>query len=352
MSGKIRIILVIIGITVLLYFSGTAFAIKLKLNQETFANLNYLIKARYEVLNPGSGGDKRCVFTVPDVRLAIQGQIKKNVDFYGHISAGISLKENGTIERRPFNLAEGGGNFKFSPEFQIRIGRIRVPFQRENMENYYSAIVPTNLAPDVKEGVVFHGRFNGNFYVKYNLGIFNNQDDNYRSPFFTFRMSFTPVKMGYNPEPNEEKDTAKGWLKDTYLGKEGNILTLGTGIAFIPKPGDDVLGLNGDFFLEKEINTMLVDFETGLSYFTDTENYAVYYFQIQFLKTEKLGYGNPGIFLKLKKDESSAGYLYWGCGINYYINGLKTRVSLGFDHKNPEKGKTINEIYVHTQFIF
>ena len=316
-------------------------AVQLKVDDDTFANLNYWMKIRYVNQKPTTGGDRQNVFTVPDARLAIQGQVNDKVEFYGQLAGSIKALSNGTVQVKNVSFAEGGANFKFNPALQVRLGKIRVPFERENMESTYSAIVPTNVNPDVNAGAVFHGKILKGM-IKYNAGVFNNPNKNYKNVIGVIRIDFTPVMMGFTPEPNEDVDTIKGWLRDTYLGKKGDILTFGVGVKLVP---DNDTSITVDGLFEKKLATTLLDVEGGVTFVGDNVSW---YGQGQLLLDQTIALGQPGFFAKYKHDDTNDSN-YIGGGVNYYIEGNKARLTLGLDYNDKSEEYTG---YVHAQVMF
>jgi hypothetical protein len=274
------------------------------------------------------------VFDVVDARFNIEGQINKIVQFYGEVVAtgayatniyetladlGLKTKRESTAK-----LSEGGINLVFLPELQLRLGKIRIPFTRDQQESRYSYIVQSEWIYDphyifcpwrngllrfFDGGAVLHGEIAGGMF-RYDLGIFNEASS--RKPLqdvaYVARVEFTPTMLGFTPET---KTTGRGWLYDTYLGKKGDKLTIGlsyftqdvvplfplgnTGIyrgkaderwgvllpAAPPYPSNiieilatkkelDVDVYNVDIFLEKKLGQAVINLEGAYTYFDDS----------------------------------------------------------------------------------
>jgi len=320
-------------------------AAQIKVSDETFADLGYWMKVRYVNFDERAK-DKQYgidyntnVFDVVDARFNIEGQINKIVQFYGEVVtagayssgvydllASLGLK---TGRDTTAKLSEGGINLVFLPELQLRLGKIRIPFTRDQQEARYSYIIQSDWIYDphgifsywrngllrlFDGGAVLHGEIAGGMF-RYDLGIFNQASD--RKPLqdvaYVARIEFTPTMLGFTPET---KTTGRGWLHDTYLGKKGDKLTIGlsyfsqdvavvdatvvpgidikagrvVGGALIPGVTDDTLeklgsgaiaGLKGaeeldidaynvDIFLEKKLGPAVINLEGAYTYFDDS----------------------------------------------------------------------------------
>ena len=339
-------VLGIAGALVLGYVVSTD-AAQIKVSDETFADLGYWMKVRYVNFDErlkdkdpatGHGADYSTnVFDVVDARFNIEGQITKMVQFYGEVvTAGAyasdvykALKDLGPVisaRDTVAKLSEGGINLVFLPELQLRLGKIRIPFTRDQQEARYSYIIQSDWIYDAQGlfgywrngllrlfdgGAVLHGEIAGGM-LRYDLGIFNeaSSDEPLQDVAWAARLEFTPTMLGFKPE---SKTTGRGWLHDTRLGKKGDVLTIGVsyftqdvnlsvswnstvtpkdilyvgnpsggallgGIyTFGEKPYDneyikelDVDAWNVDVFLEKKIGSALINLEGAYTYFDDS----------------------------------------------------------------------------------
>jgi hypothetical protein len=320
-------------------------AAQIKVSDETFADLGYWMKVRYvnfdeRAKDKSTGIDYNTnVFDVVDARFNIEGQINKIVQFYGEVVtagayskdvydtlANYGLKTNRDTTAK---LSEGGINLVFLPELQLRLGKIRIPFTRDQQEARYSYIIQSDWIYDpyglfdywrngllrlFDGGAVLHGEIAGGMF-RYDLGIFNQASDNkpLQDVAYVARIEFTPTMLGFTPET---KTTGRGWLHDTYLGKKGDKLTIGlsyfsqdvvpaspignTGIytgkvvggALLPAaPSDfppenkfpsnliqildtlkelDIDAYNVDIFLEKKLGPAVINLEGAYTYFDDS----------------------------------------------------------------------------------
>jgi len=349
-------------------------AAQIKVSDDTFADLGYWMKVRYvnfdERAEEGAGIDwSTNVFDVVDARFNIEGQIAKPVQFYGEIvtsgayASGVydTLASLGlrTGRDNTARLSEGGINLVFLPELQLRLGKIRIPFTRDQQEARYSYIIQSDWIYDAHGlfgywrngllrlfdgGANLHGEIAGGM-LRYDLGIFNeaSSDEPLEDVAWAVRLEFTPTMLGFKPET---KTTGRGWLHDTHLGKKGDILSIGLsyftqdvnidilggvpviwayyfggvfGGALLPGIGLgpsnyskelDVDAYNVDIFLEKKLGSTLINLEGAYTYFNDshltiksggsykTEDSYFWYLQGQIMYDGVVGLGKPALYAK------------------------------------------------------
>jgi len=399
-------------------------AAQIKVSDDTFADLGFWMKVRYVNLDERAKKEgaslatpdyNRNVFDVVDARFNIEGQINKIVQFYGEVvtsgayssdvykAVGISGRDTNA------KLSEGGVNLVFLPELQLRLGKIRIPFTREQQEARYSYIVPTDWIYDpqdishLTEGVINHmfdywrngllrnaeggAVLRGEIakgMLRYDVGIFNqaSDDEPLNSVAWAARIEFTPTMLGFNPET---KTTGRGWLHETYLGKKGDILTIGLGYftqdvrvtgnatkslqtgspsggALLPglvtgtlvyDKELDVDAYTVDLFLEKKLGPALINLEGAYVYFDDShvtssgkkEDSYYWYIKGQALYDCVVGIGKPALYVMYEYMEADKMYDHkdyelnrWGVGINYYIAGNAARLTAGIDFVNYDEG--------------
>jgi hypothetical protein len=410
-------------------------AAQIKVDDDTFADLGFWMKVRYVNLDDRANDAgaslstpdySRNVFDVVDARFNIEGQINNIVQFYGEVVT------SGAYDSSVYNavgiggrdtkakLSEGGINLVFMPELQLRLGKIRIPFTRDQQEARYSYIVQTDWLYDpqglfdywrngllriAEGGAVLHGEIAKGMF-RYDVGIFNqaSDDEPLNSVAWAARVEFTPTMLGFNPET---KTTGRGWLHDTYLGKKGDILSIGIGyftqdVAVDPDndqtgsflggvlvPGTNALAdLNNakeldvdawtiDAFLEKRFGNAILNLEAAYVNWDDShyvnndkEDSYYWYAQGQLLYDCVVGIGKPAIYLKyeymeadnLDTDGDDYEMTRWGAGINYYIAGNAARLVVGFDNVNYDEGASdklgdnlednITDYYVQAQIMF
>ena len=416
-------------------------AAQIKVDEDTFADFGFWTKVMYNNLEErdksGPYDYNKNVIDVIDARFTIEGQINKVVQFYGEAVSTGSYEEDyyeylGISHRdSDFRFSEGGVNLVAVPELQLRIGKIRIPFTRMQLSDEYARINPieplydpqgiitgflgesgivydpyieSNLkgleglkAPNLFRfadgGAVLHGDI-GEGMFRYNIGVFNQgtDDEPFNSVTWTVRVEFTPTMAGFNPETTS---TPKGWLKDTYLGKKGDILTIGVGYLSQDADPDltgkgfdelDVDAYTVDVFLEKKFQSVIINLEgsytnlneshyepklNGNSFSINADKEGdtyLWYAQGQLLYDGVIGIGKPAIFTKYEYAEldgqgDDLEWYAWGAGINYYIEGNAARLSAGFTNvsydelaedylKANDKEDNITDFYVQAQIMF
>ena len=435
-------ILGIAGALVLSYAVASD-AAHIKVDDDTFADLGFWMKVMYNNFDERGHGTlskpdySRNVFDVIDARFTIEGHINELVQFYGEVLTtgaydssvydAVGISERDTHVK----LAEGGINLLFLPELQLRLGKIRIPFTRMQLADEYGWINPMkplydpqeivtgligstgivyepyansvlsgltttyvpNLLRYVDGGAVLHGDI-AEGMLRYNIGVFNQatDDEPLNSVAWAARVEFTPTMLGFNPETTS---TPKGWVKDTYLGKKGDILTIGVGYFSQDVDPDlsgttydelDVDAWTVDAFLEKKFSTILLNLEAGYIYLDDSHyepslsggtltlntnekgDTYFWYAQGQLLYDQAVGIGKPAIFLryeygKLDGVNDDFEITRWGGGINYYIEGNAARLSVGVDNVSYDElaedyldahgeEDNITDWYVQAQIMF
>jgi len=385
-------VLSIAGALVLSYVVASD-AAQIKVDEDTFADFGFWTKVMYKNIDERNNviDYNRNVIDVIDARFTIEGQINKVVQFYGEAvsTSAYDVLDGSATRNTNFRLAEGGVNLIAAPELQLRIGKIRIPFTRMQLADEYARINPIeplndpqgivtgilghtgivyepydvsnltgldvpNLLRFVDGGAVLHGDI-AEGMLRYNIGVFNQGTDDqpFNSICWAARVEFTPTMAGFNPETTS---TPKGWLKDTYLGKKGDIFTIGVGYLSQDVDPDlgrntykelDVDGYTVDFFLEKKFQPAILNVEAA--YINLNESHLedptdpnskkgdtyFWYAQGQLLYDGVIGIGKPAIFAKYEYGELDAEggdleWSAWGAGINYYIEGNAARLSAGF----------------------
>ena len=417
MKAKKLGILGIAGALVLGYAGVSKAGVELKAGENSKVDLgvwtqvNYTYKAKRE-----NSGDSENVISVKDMRVTLDGELTKNVQFYGDI---VSEDGNG------FNLEEGGINIVINPYAEVRIGKVVVPFTRQQLVSSYYSIVPSGFLYDVQNiynndalmksgdgvgpasiiapenaGAILHGEF-ADGIVRYSIGLFNQEtrEDKTNNGFgIVGRIEITPVTFGFKPAPQNE---INGWEKDTYFGKEGNILTFGVGVyrttlidqnaelwrvggVTIYAPDDLVLtGWTGDVFGEFKVpgSPVIINVAGSYIYLKNSHYYLdnnpkkgdtnIYTVQLQGLYDQAVGFGKPAIFFMyqgakadyVNSGKSDATYSRFGVGINYYIKGDALKATLGLDNvkyddaaeaylNSAQKKDSITDIYAQIQLQF
>lgn len=396
-------VLGIAGALVLSY-AVSSDAAQIKVSDETFADLGYWMKVRYNYVDErqkkGGIDWNMNVFDVVDARFNIEGQITKVFQFYGEVvTAGAYASDVYKNLPHPLStrntnavLSEGGINLVFVPEFQVRLGKIRIPFTRDQQEARYSYIVQSDWfydpqgiinkvadgagapifggpgAPDpilrlFDGGVNVHGEIAGGI-LRYDIGAFNEPDSDHplQDVSWAFRLEFSPPILGFKPET---KTTGRGWLHDTRLGKAGDVLTIGVAYytqdyensALHPMKKDlDIDAYTVDVFMEKKIGSALLNLEGAYIYIDDSHIYQkapgvwkkedtyLWYIQGQLLYDCVVGIGKPAIYVKYEYAEKDKPMdtpdVHYGdfefnrlaIGLNYYVKGNAARLTAGMDY--------------------
>lgn len=377
-------------------YAVTTQAAQIKVDEDTFADFGYNMKIMYQNFDERGKGDlddwKKNVFDIKDSRFYISGQVSKMVQFYGEWNAsGAYGKETyGYAKDNKVGLAEGGVNFVFMPELQVRAGKVRVPFTRYQMTSSYSLIIPTDAWYDkgganatgifskdtgvvgegkyistnpleligrVDGGLIVHGDIaNGMF--RYNVGVFNEdkrKDEAFKGLQWVARVEFTPTMLGFAPESTT---SPHGKVSDTYLGKK-DVLTIGLGY-YKEKLYDEenttynesleADGWTADLFFEKKFGCWVPNLQLGYIKLNDSHFYnetnvwkkgdtSIWYAQGQLLYDAVVGFGKPALAIRyenveadgVKDDKKDFAFDRWGVAFNYYLKGQAARVSLGFD---------------------
>lgn len=375
-------------------YAVTSQAAQIKVDEDTFADFGYNMKIMYQKFDERGKGDaddwKKNVFDIKDSRFYISGQVSKIVQFYGEWNAS-GAYESGTggyAKDNKVGLGEGGVNFVFMPELQVRAGKVRVPFSRYQMTSSYSLIIPTdawydkggknaegvlkdikdpyistnplNLIGRVDGGLIAHGDIaNGMF--RYNVGVFNENNrsaEAFKGLQWVARVEFTPTMLGFAPESTT---SPHGKVSDTYLGKK-DVLTIGLGYykeKLYDKgntPYNESLEADGwtaDLFFEKKFGCWVPNLQLGYIKLNDSHFYnettwkkgdtSIWYAQGQLLYDAVVGLGKPALAIRYENVEVDGVYTTkyttkkdfafdrWGVAFNYYLKGQAARVSLGFD---------------------
>lgn len=350
-----------------LSYAVSSQAAEIKVSDETFGEIGANLKIWYlkaDELKREKDYTKNEIY-VGSLRFYTKGQITKLVQFYGEIDSGTNKQAE---------LAEGGVNLAFAPEFQIRAGQIRVPFSRYQVTHDYAQIIPSGVGwtgsdfinstldpqglsdyfPLVPQnpyafspkndgkadaGVVIHGSLEKGMF-RYALGLFNEDriGKDKKNFEYSIRLEFTPTMLGFKPEG----DSITGRVKDTYLGKK-DVLTIGLGYnseKIGDKGGIIEIEMNGkekvtlpkgltrkswtvDALVEKKYGLWVPNLQLGYIAMNDSHFYLkgedeipkkgdtdAWYVQAQLLYDQMVGFGKPA--LALRYDNVKADTDYYG----------------------------------------
>jgi len=375
-------------------------AAQIKVDEDTFADFGYNMKIMYQHFDERAKSNDytKKVFDVKDSRFYISGQVSKMVQFYGEWNAAgaydekfVKEKAGGYAKDNKVVFSEGGVNFVFMPELQVRAGKVRVPFTRNQMTSSYSLIIPTDAwydkggddAKGIFEAVKgkgnkynisnkpldLIGKVDGGLYVhgdiangmfRYNVGVFN-ENQRGGKPFKNYqwvaRVEFTPTMLGFAPESTS---SPAGKVSDTYLGKK-DVLTIGLGY-YKEKLYDkgnysssasslEADGWTADLFFEKKFGCWVPNLQVGYIKLNDSHFHnettsdikkgdtTIWYAQGQLLYDAVVGFGKPALAIRYENVEADGSssdkkdftFDRWGVALNYYLKGQAAKVSLGFD---------------------
>jgi len=301
------------------------------------------------------------------------------------------------------------------PEFQVRLGAIRIPFTRDQMEARYSYCVQTNWMYDPQKifekipipisnstnininikktyfslangGMVIHGEVNGGM-IRYNVGIFDelNSEKPLKGIDWSARIDFTPTMLGFKPET---QTSARGWIHDFYIDKNNNakdnILTIGIGYmnqdyyptanSTLSVPFNEVNanGIALDGFLQKKFGVAVTAVELGGAYISHSHYYnksgknkkgstTYWYGQLQVLYDQVVGLGKPAVYFKYEyltaKAQKDKNMNRVALGLNYYIKGNAARLSTGIDYVSydnigPGLEDSLTDFFLQAQVMF
>ncbi len=299
---------------------------KVKINDNTYGSIGTQIRIFY--LNNDKDTSHNYRYNKVEVgkfRISTKGQVNKLIQFY-------SIVDTSSKAPNAASLTEAGLQFKFSPIFIVKIGKIRVPFSRHNLTSrYVSPVMSSNgdifLPDQFKDalkavnpypggyktsqpfkrtdfGTVIAGEINKGLF-KYYVGIFNDDrsatDKVWNGTAWTsaattgsvgdkkgfeydVRLEFTPTFLGFKSESTVFNPAMRE--AQTYLGKF-DTMTFGIGFHY-EKHLDNLnsatygvssltrKGLALDFSIEKKLaNVYITGMQLGYMKFWDTHLYQV-----------------------------------------------------------------------------
>jgi len=354
----------------MLGFVSFAKAFQIKVNEDTFANVGFNIRVNYLSQPEDKDHDYRWnVFQVKKFRVFSIGQISRLVQYYVMFDANFDSQ----TYQNEAKLWEGGIQLAFAPELILKIGKIRVPFSRNNlrarsvspvMSSSGNIFIPNQFKEALKAinpypggykasdpfkrtdfGVVLAGYIKQGLF-KYYLGLFNQDrsnatklwkfsggwDDvstvkNYedKSGFeYDIRIEFTPTFWGFNSENTVFQPHQRE--AETYLGKM-DFMTIGLGYHHEKHLDSVDKATYGTSDLERDAWAVDIAFEktfgkkyiiggeTGYMYFDDTHLYET--LNGEYKKGDAWTWYISGHFTYGKK----IGMGYPGIGFRYeYIN--------------------------------
>ncbi len=300
-------------------------AFKIKIDNDTFAKIQTQIRVFYVNEDKDKNHNYRYnLFEVYKQRLGIKGQINKLISFYAFFDAN----KNTNYQAQ---FWEGDVQFKFRPEFVVKIGKIRVPFSRRNfISRHNSPVISADgdifLPSQFKDALKAINPYAGGFKVtqpfkrtdigaviagsiknglfKYYIGFFNDDRSNStkvwnkntggfgdvtttQSPEdksgleYDIRIEFTPTFLGFKSENTVFDPSSR--VQQTYFGKM-DTMTFGIGYhneKHLDHANKSIYGISSltrkayavDFSFEKVFGNYITGLETGYMYFDDTHLY-------------------------------------------------------------------------------
>ena len=350
--------------------SANAVTINLKEGQKIKFGFRGIIDAHY--LGSRSDADKSDLqFIHRDARIYAKYKLNKIVSF------GFQASLWAKADKVPYEVFDSFINLALVPELNIIAGSYKVPFERHSgLQSGWSYVFPrwlgqasidkvkhvfTNpLAKANKPfrsgsrsaGLTLWGNVAGGLF-KYYAGIFDVVDSNETDPnqpraAFSIRVQFTPTMLGYKPE--------KGYvLKNTYVGKK-DVLTVGLSYTMQPyrnqQPGhDDQTSWGIDVMWEQKFGTLVPNLQVGYVQHNNwgsnkDDDRTGWLVQGQLLYNQKVWIGKPAVVFRYVrsefdknaypgKDGTPTGdpkFTTWGLGVNYFLKGYATRISLAFEN--------------------
>ncbi len=373
-------------------YAASSQAFQLKVDDDTFMNVNYRLQVVYRHWDKTAKitnrtADKydysRNYFDVWGSRVFLTGQINNLIQFYTDINA---KRADGT-----YKVHDEYINFAFAPEFQLKIGKDAIPFTRRMLASTSWLIFPVGDGVNDIQGVMdiadrfddlddtglaeLHGEL-GDGMLAYQVAIFDqgNRKDNQKLKGFDWaaRVDFTPTMWGFAPAR----------YKDTYLGKKD---VMDFGVAYVHQKNvvtsgtnyDSVDGWTVDFMVEKRFNNLVPSLEAAYislqdchydNSSNDFKDSSEWYVQGQILYDQVVGIGKPALAFKYgyAEDDYSGDdkeLAQWSIGLNYYIEDGAAKVFLGVnnydydgraetDLNNDQKETSLTNYYLFAQIFF
>ena len=303
-------------------------AFQVKVDEDTFADVGFQIRVNYLNQPEDKDHDYRWNrFQVTKYRIFSIGQINKLVQYYAMVDANY----NSQTYQNEAKLWEGGVQLTFAPEFILKMGKLRVPFSRNNLRARFVSpvmsssgnfFIPNQFKEALKAvnpypggykdsdpfkrtdfGVVLAGYIKNGLF-KYYVSLFNEDRSNAtkvwelsngwvdantiktsedkKSFEYDIRIEFTPTFWGFNSEKTVFKPHQRE--AETYLGKL-DFMTIGLGyhhekhLDGLDKATYGTSDLErdawaADIAFEKTFSKKyIIGGETGYMYFDDTHLY-------------------------------------------------------------------------------
>ena len=352
-------------------FSTTAFAGgKIKIDDTRWISVGAELRTEYRSIEDGatSGTDRSSDFSVQDMRLNINGQVHKGIQF--EFNTALDSATGGSSSGLGFDndsarIIDAVIKFHFSDSFQVWAGQFLPPSSRTNYSGPffinawdYPFAALGGTAPRASgrdEGVAIWG-VAANKKIKYQLGAFEgtegaaNQDDNL---LYMGRLQYNlwDDESGYY-----NASTYYGAKDVLAIGIAGRFQEDGAGAAVATAA--DYEAWNVDFLLEKKLgNGGVVTLEA--SYYDwdqggqgGTENEGDSWFAVaSYLCPQKMGWGQiqPNVRYQEFASDNNLNRSQYDIGLNYIITGHNARLSLVYSNNDQSVGDSIDTFVVGMQ---
>ncbi len=342
-------------------------AFQLKVDDDTFMNVNYRLKVYYNNLDKDRTGNYTQKYFSTAGLLSFDGQINNLIQFY----ADWTDKTGGSLTWDAAYI-----NFAFAPEFQVKLGGDTVPFSILELQGSTKAIVPVgsidpaskvvldDIIPGTEGMAELHGSL-ADGMINYAFALFNQSSpatgNSYKDLNYAARIDIVPTMWGYC-----------GGYGPSYLGKK-DVMNFGVGYVYMKdQAGNSTVGYAStkgwtvDFTFEKNLGTITPSFQ--VAYFnlddthfngTDSRGSEQYTAQAQLLYNEVVGIGKPAIAFRYDKiiddyQQQDQKVTRTAMALNYYIEGNAAKVSLVWnknDYSDPNQ-PDIDDWYLFAQVRF
>src|SRR6056297_332990 len=357
-----------------------AYAYLVEFDETRWVDFKIRGQLAYHYLDKRGGGndDHFNYFEPTEAEFYAKGQVTPLLKFFTQWE--VSYKEldldGKEVQESDTKMKETGVVIPFSPEFNIRFGRIRMPVSRYHQRSDYTKLIPTDYfyrydvyeltkerSGDLKLGfnkTVLNVREPGALFFgstcegifRYYLGLYNQDHNNHKDFRYTARLVFTPTMLGFKPETS-----LKGTRGDTYLGRK-DVLTIGLGYSKSKINSDDLYDLDTGPTLDNDIYAIDVTFEKkygaivpnfGAGYIKAEESHLgamdqaqdseFWWIQGQLLYDEKIGFGKPAIATRFERVAADDAYRNEdftsdrsSISFNYYFQGYDAMIAFCLDH--------------------
>ncbi len=331
-----------------------------------------------------SGDDWSNDFNLDSARIYVNGQITKNVGFEFNTEAFWS-SSNAPFDTE-YGILDAIGKFTISPEFNVWVGRMLVPADREEMSGPYYANIwnwaktpfgPADWGEDHgagnaglygrDEGVTVWGALGEEKRFTYAVGVFEgyestggtdaDPDDNF---LYSGRFSYNFLNVESNPGY---------YTSSTYYGGAGDVLTVSVAAQMEEDAagtvGDlgDFTGLYADVLYETVLeNKGVITVEAAYKDFDldgKTNSFGLFEGDswkatALYLMPRKMGIGKiqPYFAYSEVSPEGGADTETIDVGFNYLIDGVNSRVMVAYTNSDTDGGTETDAFVIGYQFQY